>query len=261
MCRPNFILLPIQDAFQQLTRWLEPQMPTKLLHDHEKISDAQLVAVGLLQRVHKVVYFRHWWRFLKVNHFAWFPSEVQARLRLARLTPVIEQLSVEVQKLDFVVIDSEPLPVSTFKRAPRCKFPGATYGFGTSGPVYGFKLHAWTTLNGKIAKYEIHPANLHDFTVGCIMNRDWPAYGGPKQIGDKGYQSGTYLTPPKNNAKQLDPRWKEEYAAARKIIESTFSALAGSGLRWGQVKTMLSLRLKVALLVLAHNLKFRDLSC
>ncbi len=86
---------------------------------------------------------------------------------------------------------------------------------------------------------------------------------GPKQIGDKrpsvlmgavlaktGYQSGTYLTPPKNNAKQIDPRWQAEYAAARKIIESTFSVLAGSGLRWGQVKTMLSLRLKVALLVL-----------
>ncbi len=261
MCRPNFSLLPIHDAFQQLTLWLDPQMPVKLLHAHEKISDAQLVAVALLQRIHKAVYFRHWWRFLKLNHFAWFPSETQARLRLTRLTPVIEGLSVEVQKLDFVVIDSEPLPVSTFKRAPRCKFPGAMHGFGTSGPVYGFKLHAWTTLNGKIAKYEIHPANLHDFTVGCIMNRDWPAYGGPKQIGDKGYQSGTYLTPPKNNAKQLDPRWKEEYAAARKIIESTFSALAGSGLRWGQVKTMLSLRLKVALLVLAHNLKFRDLSC
>ena len=125
-------------------------MPTKLLHDHEKISDAQLVAVALLQRIHKAVYLRHWWRFLKLNHFAWFPSEVQARLRLARLTPFIEQLSVEVQFLDFVVIDSEPLPVSTFKRAPRCKFPGAIHGFGTCGPVYGFKLHAWTTLNGKI---------------------------------------------------------------------------------------------------------------
>ena len=261
MCRPNFSLLPIHDAFQQLTLWLESQMPNKLLHAHEKISDAQLVAVALLQRIHKAVYFRHWSRFLKLNHSAWFPSETQARLRLARLTPVIERLSVEVQNLDFVVIDSEPLPVSTFKRAPRCKFPGATHGFGISEPVYGFKLRAWTTLNGKIAKYEIHPANLRDFTVGCIMNTDWPAYGGPKQIGDKGYQSGTYLTPPKNNAKQLDPHWKEEYAAARKIIESTFSALAGSGLRWGQVKTMLSLRLKVALLILAHNLKFRDLSC
>ena len=29
MCRPDFSLLPIHDAFQQLTPWLEPQMPAK----------------------------------------------------------------------------------------------------------------------------------------------------------------------------------------------------------------------------------------
>lgn len=76
----------------------------------------------------------------------------------------------------------------------------------------------------------------------------------------KGYQSGTCLTPPKVNAKQVDPRWKPEYGAARKSIESAFSVLVGAGLRWGQVKTMVSLRLKVALNVLAHNLKFSALS-
>ena len=95
---------------------------------------------------------------------------------------------------------------------------------------------------------------------------EWRPYGrpftttGPKQIGDKGYQSGTCLTPPKVNAKQVDPRWKPEYGAARKCVESAFSVLVGAGLRWGQVKTYLSLRLKVALNVLAHNLKFADLS-
>jgi hypothetical protein len=116
MCRPVFSLLPVNDAFEHLTLWLKPQMPEKLLHDHEKISDAQLVAMVLLQRIYKYVYFRCWWRFLKLNHFAWFPSEIQARLRLMHLTPVIERLSVEVQKLEFMVIDSEPLPVSTFNR-------------------------------------------------------------------------------------------------------------------------------------------------
>lgn len=34
MCRPDFSLLPIRGAFQQLTVWLEPQMPAKLLHDY-----------------------------------------------------------------------------------------------------------------------------------------------------------------------------------------------------------------------------------
>ena len=133
MWRPDFSLLPIHDAFQQLTLWLEPQTPVKLLHAHEKISDAQLVAVVLLQRIHKVVYFRHWWRFLKLNHFAWFPSEVQARLRPARLTPFIVRLSVEVQKLDFVVIESEPLPVSTFKCAHAASFQAQHKGSGPLG--------------------------------------------------------------------------------------------------------------------------------
>lgn len=260
MGRPDLTLLPLSLAITLLSRWVQPHLPPKLIHSHEKISDADLIAVAILQRLHKMPYFSRWWRFLKVNHFPGFPSEVQARVRLTRLTPVIESLSHEVQALDFVAVDSQPLPVCTFKRAPRCKFRGAKYGFSTAGPVYGFKVHTWTALHGRIVRYEIRPANEHDFSVLCDMNRDWPAYGGPKQIGDKGYQSGTCLTPPKVNAKRPDPRWKPEYGAARKCVESAFSVLVGAGMRWGQVKTYLSLRLKVALNVLAHNLKFIDLS-
>lgn len=205
-------------------------------------------------------YFSRWWRFLKLNPFPHYPSEPQARIRLARLTPVIEQLATEVEALDFIAVDSQPLPVSTFKRAPRCKFRGARHGFSTAGPVYGFKLHAWCILNGKSAKYAIRLANQHDEVVLGEMNRDWPLYAGPKQIGDKGCQSGPCLTPPKINAKRCDPRWKPEYGAARKCIESACSVLSGAGIRWGQVKTYLSLRFKVALSILAHNLKYIDLA-
>ncbi|WP_040383725.1 IS982 family transposase [Deinococcus apachensis] len=256
MGRPDLTLLPLTEAVTIRSRWIAPHVPEKLLHPHEKISDADLLAVALLQKLHKAPYFSRWWGFLKVNHFPHFPSEPQARIRLARLTPVVEQLATEVQFLDFVAVDSEPLPVCTFKRAPRCKFRGARHGFSTAGPVYGFKLHAWAALQGRIVRYVIRPANEHDFNVLCEMNREWPFYGGPKQIGDKGYQSGTCLTPPKVNARRVDPRWKAEYGAARKCVESAFSVLVGAGLRWGQVKTFLSLRLKVALHVLAHNLKF-----
>lgn len=256
MSRPDFTLLPLAAALVQLSQWVQPHLPPKLIHAHEKISDADLIAVALLQKLHKVPYFNHWWRFLRINHFPYFPSETQARVRLARLTPVVERLATQVQKLEFVAVDSEALPVCTFKRAPRCKFRGARHGFSTAGPVYGFKLHAWSALNGQVVRYEIRPANEHDYSVLCEMNADWPAYGGPKMIGDKGYQSVSCLTPPKTNAKQVDPRWKPEYGAARKCIESAFSVLSGAGMRWGQIKTHLSLRLKVALHVLAHNLKF-----
>lgn len=260
MGRPNFTLLPLSSAVPTLSRWIVPHIPPKLLQSHKKISDADLLAVALLQKLHKVPYFSRWWRFLKLNHFPHHPSEPQARIRLARLIPVLELLATEVQALDFIAVDSETLPVSTFKRAPRCKFRGARHGLSTAGPVYGFKLHAWFTLNGRIAKYVIRPANQHDFTVLCEMKQEWPSYGVPKQVGAKGYQSGTCLMPPKVNARRTDPRWKPEYGAARKCVESAFSILVGVGLRWGQVKTLLSLRLKVALGVLAHNLKFIDLA-
>ena len=177
MGRPDLSLPPIPSSFQRLTTWLSPQMPEKLIHRHEKISDAQWVAVAVLQHLHKAVYFSRWWAMLKTNFFPWFPSEVQARVRLERLTPVIERVSVEVEQLDFNVIDSAPLPTCIFKRAKRCKFPGAAYGLSTAGMVYGDKGHAWTTLNGKITKYKLHPTNVHDFVVGCEMNLDWPAYG------------------------------------------------------------------------------------
>ncbi|MFC5850262.1 transposase, partial [Deinococcus petrolearius] len=167
MGRSDLGLLPLPDAFRHLLAWLSPQIPPTLVHPHEKISDAGLVAVVLLQRLHKAPYFNRWWRLLKLNHFLHFREEGQARVRLDRLLAVIEALSTEVQSLDFGVVDSEPLPVCTSKRAPRCKFKGARHGLSTSGMMYGFKLHAWSSLNGKIVKYNIRPANEHDFTVGC----------------------------------------------------------------------------------------------
>ena len=60
MCRPDLSLLPISVAFQALCRWLEPNMPPKLLHQHEKISDAGLVALAVLQKLHKVPHFNRW---------------------------------------------------------------------------------------------------------------------------------------------------------------------------------------------------------
>ncbi|GGK17398.1 hypothetical protein GCM10008955_08650 [Deinococcus malanensis] len=152
MGRPNLTLLPLSTAVTMLGRWIAPHIPLKLLHPHEKILEAELLAVALLQKLYNVPYPSRWWRFLKLNHFPDFPSEPQARIRLARLTPVVQQLATEVQFVDFIAIDSEPLLVSTFKRAPRCKFHGARHGFSTTGPVYGFKLHGWCTLKWQDCK-------------------------------------------------------------------------------------------------------------
>lgn len=99
MGHPDFTLLPLATAVTLLSRRIAPHIPATLLHPHEQISDAELLAVILLQKLHKVPYFNRWWRFLKLNHFAHFPSEPQARIRLSRLTPVVEQLATDSTRL------------------------------------------------------------------------------------------------------------------------------------------------------------------
>lgn len=222
MCRPDLSLLPIPEALQLLTTWLAPQLPPKIMHANEKASDAEIAAVALLQPLHKQMYFSRWWALIKTNFCSHLPSLTQATIRLSRLVPTLEAMSVKVFDLDFVVIDSQPLPVCRSKRASRCTFPEATFGYGTQGSDYGFKLHAWSTLNGKLVQYAIRPANEHDLIAGYFMNKRWVEYDAPKIIGDKAYQDGVNLTPPKKNEITPDPRWKEGYSSARKIIETVF---------------------------------------
>lgn len=257
---PDLNSMSILEAIPLLAAWIQPYLPPKIIHANEKISDAELIALAILRHVRKVPYFSRWWQFLTTDLKLELPSIPQASIRLKRLTPVVEQLSHKVEELDFAVIDSTPIPVCRYKRAEQCKFPDADFGHGTQGKIYGFKLHAWTLLNGKIANYVLLPARQHDFPAGCSMNHEWPDYGAPQIIGDKGYYGGGYIVPPKSNTKKPDPRWRDEFYAARKIIESTFSSLVGRGLRWGQVKTWSSLRLKVACIIAAFNLRFLDLS-
>nr|WP_157468851.1 hypothetical protein [Deinococcus murrayi] len=49
MCRPDLTVLPLSTAVTLLSRWITPHIPAKLLHPHEKISDADLLAIALLQ--------------------------------------------------------------------------------------------------------------------------------------------------------------------------------------------------------------------
>ena len=57
MGRSDLTLLPLSTAVRLLSHWIAPYIPPKLLHPHEKISDSDLLAVALLQKLHKVPYF------------------------------------------------------------------------------------------------------------------------------------------------------------------------------------------------------------
>ncbi len=103
-------------------------------------------------------------------------------------------------------------------------------------------------------QYLIQPANLYDTTVGYELNRRWPDFDSPKIIGDKGYGSLGFVFPPKTNTR-YDTGWREDrHPKLRKRIETVFSQLVEAQIRSVQTKTLLSLRFRVVLAVLAHNL-------
>jgi hypothetical protein len=55
--------------------------------------------------------------------------------------------------------DSKPLGITKSKRASWSSFLEANKGFPTVGMVSGFKLHAFTTLNGLFDRWAFAPAN------------------------------------------------------------------------------------------------------
>ena len=128
------------------------------------------------------------------------------------------------------------------------------WGHGTQGDAYGDKLHAWVSPAGRIMPYLVQPANGHDTTVGSELNRRWPDLGGPKIMGDKGSCRLGVIFPPKTKI-SYDTGWREDrHPKLRKRSEPVFSPRVEAQIRSVQTKTLLSLRFRVALAVLAHSL-------
>ncbi|AZI41888.1 IS982 family transposase [Deinococcus psychrotolerans] len=220
---------------------------------HQKMTDAMLVALLLTRFVFKHPYASVWWNILCEDRPG-LPSYTQAYTRGVRLLAQLEAVVSPPQQCAGVIIDSMPLPVCRPKRAKGCAFPGARWGYGTQGHVFGYKLHAWVSPQGRILQYLVKPANLHDTTVGFELNQRWPDFDGPKIIGGKGYCCLGFVFPPKKNTR-YDTGWRvSRHPQLRKRIETVFSQLVNAQIRSAQTKTVAALRLRVVLAVLAHNL-------
>ena len=240
-------------VIRYLHRWAKKRFSELKRCRHQKMSDAYLVALLLASFVFKHPYPSIWWNLLREGRPG-LPSYTQAYTRGLKLLARLEDIVSPAQHCAEVIIDSMPLPVCRPKRGKRCAFPGARWGFGTQGDVYGYKLHAWVSPTGDIVQYVLRPANLHDTTVAYELNRRWPDFGGPKIIGDKGYCCLGFIYPPKTNTR-YDTGWREtRHPKLRKRIETVFSQLVEAQIRSVQTKTLPSLRFRVVLAVLAHNL-------
>ena len=112
---PNLTLLPISEAVQSLVTLLEPRLPDKLMHPHEKVSDAVLVALEVLRVLHKHPYRSVWFTLILLNFYPNLPSYTQIYTRLERLGHLIETWHQAPESVEIAVVDSFPpsLPSQT----------------------------------------------------------------------------------------------------------------------------------------------------
>jgi len=140
------------------------------------------------------------------------------------------------------LIDSLPVPIVQFYLVPSSTGDWKAYGarFGKvpskSQTIFGYKLHLLVTLGGVILDFELAPANVADLTVGFELlsqHRDLDV------LGDKAYISASHaaelwqgnrlrlLTLPRRNEKrQVAPKFKRLFNAARQIIETVNGQLS-----------------------------------
>ena len=147
-------------------------------------------------------------------------------------------------------LDGKPLPVSESTRDPEAKT-----GRGNGRFSRGYKLHAWTTNEGKIPRFCVTPLNGGEPTMAMKLCCEMPS--NRMVLADTNYDSGLLyqqieqcgsqlLTPLKGKAAspgrlkkmpaarrkvlQLwleDPAWCEQALTARGSIERTFGTISG----------------------------------
>lgn len=220
---------------------LRTRGPQPLLGDSEAIA-IEIVGecLGLSQDKKIFQYFR--------RHYAhFFPGIARiCRTTFVRQTAnlwsvkrhIWQNLVDRIQRWEDVsIIDSMPLPVCRFPRAPRCKRFRGEAGFGKDHVIcqtfYGFRLHAIVQYPGVIREVAIEPANISELAVlpdlanklrGCLLgDRN---YWSPKSFELLKQQELTLIAPYRSAKKDPFPKFSRSISKARYLIDTVFGQLS-----------------------------------
>jgi len=153
---------------------------------------------------------------------------------------LLRQAAARGSDPDFALIDSFPVPVCGFARAPRCRrFRGeAAYGHDpiVNGPFYGFRLHVRVCWPGLITGLCVAPANVDEREVAPLVAQGTAGL----LLGDRNYWApwlrdelrahGVRLLAPYHQARRDPaPRASALIGHFRGRIEPIFSQLVGRG--------------------------------
>ena len=213
-----------------------------------KLSDSEIITISLCGEIIGMDSEQAWFSFVKKNYRHLFPT-LGSRSRFNRtrraLLSVTELLREKLLVLfsiptsHYFIVDSFPLPVCQFGRAPYChsfRGDGAEYGYCPSKKetYFGYKVHAMVTLEGFITTFVLTPASVDDRKALQDMSDQ---FSGSVILGDKGYVSQSLKEELKNqnidlislkrsNSKEyVKPSIRQLIFRFRRRIETVFSQL------------------------------------
>lgn len=216
--------------------------------------------------------------YVKRNHLHLFP-ELPDRTRYNRrrrqLVGALNEIRrrvlwrLPVHRASYWLIDSLPVPVVAFHRAPQTEhwFGWANFGkiVSKKQTIFGFKLHFLVTEQGIITDFVLAAANHHDVKLAEQMLMP---YRDLVVIGDKGYidklmhsllvqrNNLTVLTPKRCNQKdQLPKAVTRCLNKARQMIETVGSQLSGQfNIEVNKAKRMSGLLSRICAKLAAHTI-------
>jgi hypothetical protein len=233
-------------VFCQIDDWLSDKKlrqrgPKPTLHDSEVLTmEVNGEFLGMDEDKAIYTYFRRRWA-------DWFPGIAQVHRttfvrQAANLWAMKQQLwRYIVSQIDYdesiSIVDSFPVPLCRFARAPRCKLMPDAAAFGydevARHTFYGFRAHVRICLPGVITGVELTPANVHDLTAlepltegvtGWVLaDRN---YWSP-QVAQNLAQKHVRLLAPYKSAQREPFPWPRWLTHLRYLIETVFSQLIG----------------------------------
>ena len=261
--KPEDLFLTV---FVYIDDWLKPYQKLLPQQPAQKASYSELLTIAIVGEILAQPHESTWYWIVNqlfrpvesaLELFPKLPHYTRYHRILRNAERLVAKLALSVLGDDRIhLIDSKPLPVanpkSPFlgKRSSWSRFPEARKGFGTMGMVFGFKLHALTSLDGLFERWAFAAANHTDVRLARELIE---GLEGQLVLGDKAYIGTGVLTPKRSNMTHGSNEavfvrpwggevWTNSLDRARKRVESSFSTLVRSlTLHAAQVKTFLSL--------------------
>ncbi len=243
-----------------------------------KLSDSEIITISLCGELAGIDSENAWFSFVKRNYKHLFP-QLCSRSRFNRtrraLMQTTELLRTKMSSVfpipvsSYYIIDSFPLAVCKFGRAPYCKTfrsSGADYGKCPSKKetYYGYKVHALITLEGYITSFEVTPAStddrkgLYDLTDG-LSNLSILAdkgYVGEELKQEMQKQNICLFTLKRSNSKEQWSRpLRQLIFKLRRRVETVFLQLSGQlNAERVRAKSFQGLCTRLVNKILAYNL-------